>query len=78
MSKKPSDVVVLWLRVLNYEMHLVQHGICAYMHARPWSGLLPGLAVLTVAWAVYWVAYPLLLGLWLAAAVTAPLWRLAK
>ncbi len=46
------------LRGLNYEMHLINHGLGEFARAHPWAGGPLALIGATVAWSLYWVLFP--------------------
>lgn len=66
------------LKVLNYEMHLLQHGFGVYIEKHPWLGMLPAVVGLLVIWTVYWVSYPLLLVLIVLTGCVHPLERFIR
>lgn len=54
------DRVCYAVRVLNYEMHLIQHGLVSLAERAPWR-LLPVAALgLALAWICYWVVLVIL------------------
>jgi hypothetical protein len=62
-----------WVEALNFEMHLVQHGVSSWPKKLPWLTLPPTLTLLCFLWCVYWPIYLSSVGALLAATVVEPL-----
>jgi hypothetical protein len=48
------------LRFLNYEVHLIQHGMARFAGNHPWVGVPLATICLVLVWSVYWAVYPVL------------------
>ena len=61
-----TPTLTLWdrscrgLRFLNYEVHLIQHGMGRFARLHPWAGVPLTTIFLTLVWSVYWVVYPIM------------------
>ena len=61
------------LRALNYDLHLMQHGLTGFIERHPWVGVpLAGMSLVAL-WAIYWPIYLALLALTIAAWAVRPL-----
>ncbi len=60
------------LRGLNYEMHLINHGLGAFARNHPWMGGPLALMGATLAWGLYWLLFPPL------AVVTMAVWLVTR
>ena len=70
-----ADHVRHAIREVNYELHLVQHGMRRFAERHPVFGLPLSLIVLVLAWSLYWPIYGTLLALLLFTICCRPLER---
>jgi hypothetical protein len=61
------------LRALNYDLHLMQHGLAQFIERHPWVGVPLAGATLVGLWTIYWPIYLGLLALTIVAWVVRPL-----
>ena len=80
-SMGPTEHRTLWqhgcglLRRVNYELHLVQHGLAGLAPRQPWVRLPLVSLSLSVVWGLYWCVYPALVLVTLLALPLAPIER---
>lgn len=67
------DLVCRLLRLLNYEIHLVQYGIEQFSHRLPWLSIPVAFVALVATWVIYWIVYPGLVLLVLLALLVRPI-----
>lgn len=75
MARAPKTLrqyIGRWIETLNFEMHLIQHGVSRWPQRHPWLALPPTVLVLALLWSLYWVVYPASLALMAVAAVAEP------
>ena len=74
-----TPTLTLWdrfcrgLRFLNYEVHLIQHGMGRFARVHPWIGVPLTTLVLALVWSAYWIIYPLMLLMSLFALLVRPI-----
>lgn len=62
----PSALCSKGIRRLNFEMHLIQHGLVSHLNGVPFLSIWLVAPVLAVLWGVYWIVYPALVALLIA------------
>ena len=77
-DKTLFDGCCVCIRRVNYELHLLQHGVVKFGETDPWLRLVPALLGLTLVWLFYWMVYPPLLLLTMLALFIRPLDRLVR
>jgi hypothetical protein len=62
----PSALCAATIRRLNFEMHLIQHGLISGMRSSPMLRVWLIVPLLACLWCVYWLLYPVFLALLIA------------